>query len=237
MRDAGAGGNSYPSATPGLVQLAHLDHVVRALPVERIAPYLSECGNNSAAALGLYAWNTAASGATYECLSHFEVCLRNSLDAALAGRHEHLKRSGDWLDDRHGELSAFAWDSIADARSNASRGGGSVLRGAIIAELNFGFWRRLLDVRYERYWGSAVMRRFPTLRRPRNNDMKSLRDLVEPLYSLRNRVAHHEPIWKINLANRESDLFRVIEIIDADMARWAKTNSRLGTVLSQRPGP
>ncbi|WP_233193943.1 Abi family protein [Cryobacterium sp. M25] len=215
----------------------HLTKVYQSLPAERLTPYFEECGQNLDRTLGLYAWNTLASGAIYECLSHFEISIRNALDAVLKSRHAYHHRAGDWLDNRHSEFSENASTTLANARFDAKsklKGEGSPPRGAIIAELSFGFWRRLLDERYERHWGTAVMRFFPELKRARASDMKTIRDLVEPIYSLRNRVAHHEPIWKISITNREADMLRIIKLIDADTAVWVAARSRVLAVVASR---
>ena len=216
---------------------ANLDNVFQCIPSERIEPYVRRCEGDRRRALSLYAWNTSASGAMYEVMGHFEVMLRNAIDSALASRHNFKKRSGDWLDNNHGELSDKAAETINAAREEVRHNGKPVTRGAIIAELNFGFWIRLLDRRYESKWGSAVMRTFPKLKRPNNNDMDNLRTLVEPIYKLRNRVAHHEPIWYINISNREADMLQCIRFINEDMAVWTTSASRLRQVLDSCPAP
>lgn len=214
------------------------EEILQTLPEERMAPYLDKCMGDAEKALSLYVWNTAASGAVYECLSYFEIALRNALDTALSDRHAFMERKGDWLDNKHNEFAPTATDVLVNAHISATRPGGKKpRRGSVIAELSFGFWRRLLDERYERHWGAAVMRNFPSLKRNRVNDMKNLRDLVDPIYSLRNRVAHHEPVWQINLSNREADMQRIVQLINEPTSKWVAEQSRLPSVLSHRPIP
>ena len=213
-----------------------------ALPPKRAGSYLSARGNDPLAALALYRWNTQVSGSLHETLGHFEVMFRNEIDAALTGRYIFNKWGGDWLDDGRCELTAAAVEAIADARAfaggrSSARKAASVDRGSVIAELNLNFWRRLLDARYESVHGGAVMRRFPSLKVPqkRNNDMSGLRQLVDPLYSLRNRIAHYEPVWSLHHAARRDDAMRLIADCDPDMSVWVQRHCRLDALLTTKP--
>ena len=221
---------------PSDSEKTHLTEVYGSFPAGRLIPYLIECDSNQLAALRLYDWNTKASGALYETLSHFEVIFRNRIDEALASRHQFKKRPGDWLDDAHGEFTRPASDAIAEAKARAREGYGSSTppRGRTLAELNFGFWRRLLDARYEATHGSAVMRLFPTLKRENNANMENVRQLVEPLYSLRNRIAHLEPVWPLNLGARRDDAITILRSVNEQTAIWVAAQSRLDGLLTEK---
>ncbi|SOC89690.1 Abi-like protein [Curtobacterium sp. 314Chir4.1] len=218
---------------------ARLRAVFDAMPFERMRVYLDASDRNPYEALALYDQNSKVSAALFETVGHFEIHFRNSLDAALRSRHDFKRRSGDWLDDGHGELSDRALEAINRARADAIRnrrsGHGDHVsgRGHVIAELNFSFWRRLIDRRYERTHGSAVMRLYPELRKlGRNNaDMEPLRVLVEPIYSLRNRIAHHEPVWRQSATRRRDDMVQVIGQTSPELASWVRSTCRLDTLV------
>jgi hypothetical protein len=68
------------------------------------------------------------------------------------------------------------------------------------------------------------------------------------LHKLRNRIAHHEPIFKptnffgshrsqlaYTVADQSEMLFEVLKWIDSDCASWAKTNSSVARLLAVRP--
>jgi hypothetical protein len=100
----------------------------------------------------------------------------------------------------------------------------------VIAELGFGFWRFMLSRAREPKLGTAIRQQFPHARRGRSrNDLAQLRHLVEPLHHLRNRIAHHEPVWSANLAQRHDDAVGLIRITNpgARGKLWEAT----------RPGP
>jgi len=216
-------------------QRENLAAVFQSLPAERLAPYMTASGENLFAALKLYRKNVVLSGAMYESLYHLEVSYRSLIDAALVSRHQYKSRGGDWLDDRHGEFASAASAKLLEARKaagNATSVAGH--RGSAVAELSFGFWRRLIDAKYENVHGSAVMRRVPSLKGRNASDMGNLRQLVEPLYSLRNRIAHLEPIWDRNLPARRDDAHRVIGLTSKEAAAWAKSLCRLDETMKPR---
>jgi len=69
--------------------------------------------------------------------------------------------------------------------------------GRMVAELSFGFWTSLLDVRYERsnvLWPHLLRPTFPRMRN-RDRKRKTISARINSIRLLRNRVSHHEPIW------------------------------------------
>lgn len=218
------------------------DHeaVCSVLPIERFDSYLVAMEGNKENALALYAWNTAVSAALWGVLGHAEVTIRHAIDTAMQGRHKYLKRSGDWMDDAANEFNERTRRDLEGARESAAknreRDGQQVTRGHIVAELSFGFWRFMLAKEHEDVFGGAITRRFkhaPPLTSAK--DMGHLRTLVLPLYKLRNRIAHNEPIWNTSLRNRHYDALRIISYVDPDLKLWVAANSRFDAVMAERP--
>lgn len=121
--------------------------IAATLSRERFAPYLRATGGDLHAAVRLYEWNLAASGALYEALGILEVVLRNALSVQLGVHHGAL--AGQWFDDPLGVLSDLAHDDIAAARNRVRKLRRPETPGRVVAELNFGFWKFLLAKRYE----------------------------------------------------------------------------------------
>ncbi|MDE8670893.1 Abi family protein [Pseudarthrobacter sp. H3Y2-7] len=218
------------------------DHqaVCSILPTERFGSYLVAMAGDQERALALYAWNTAVSAALWEIIGHAEVTIRHAIDTAMQGRHKYLKRGGDWMDDDARELNDRSWQDLEDARESAAqnrvRDGQPVTRGHVVAELSFGFWRFMLAKENEDVFGGAITRRFKFApRRISAKDMEDLRTIVLPLYKLRNRIAHNEPVWHTPLANRHHDALRIIGYVDPDLRLWVEANSRFDSVMSVRP--
>src|SRR5918992_4091731 len=108
-----------------------------------------------------------------------------------------------------------------------------VTPGRIVAQLNLGFWRSLLTSRYEQsLWTPALRHAFPDLRPQRRRDVG---DRVTRLHLLRNRLTHHEPIHRRDLAADYADLLFVVGGICPRTRAWIDQTSTVELVLAQRP--
>jgi hypothetical protein len=124
---------------------------------------------------------------------------------------------------------------LVDARRRAARGGAAVTDGKVIAELMFGFWRFLLDARHSgTLWAPALRHAFPHLRPKVRTEVY---DRVERLNLLRNRIAHHEPIYHVPLDQRWQDLLTVAGWICPTTAAWISSSSSVPAVLAANPSP
>lgn len=208
-----------------------LDQIVATLSIDRLSPYLSISQGNIESALNLYKWNIEISAAFYEALSIAEVGLRNTLHAQLTSLNQGL--SGNWYDNNKGILVGPALNDISVARKRATRPGRSETPGRVVSELNFGFWKYLLAKRYETtLWTPALRHGFPGLV---HKDRATVFKTVEELHSLRNRIAHHEPIHHRDLAKDSLAAYRLIEWISPETREWAASFSRIQRYLSDTP--
>jgi hypothetical protein len=119
----------------------------------------------------------------------------------------------------------------------------------VVAELSFGFWKYLLVPHYQHsFWSPALQHAFP--RAPRGVPANAARDQVfrpvEQLHALRNRLAHHEPVFGTVMIRRQPPVFvdvatildeslEVVSWIDAPTATWIESRSKVADVLSRRP--
>lgn len=208
-----------------------------------MAPYLHECGGDQAKALRLYQWNVLVSGALYEALALAEVVLRNAIHDELTAWHTRQELPGTWLDAPRNLLEKRARIDIATAYERAARGrrpagdSGRNTRpnspvGAIVAELNFGFWRFLPAARYEHtLWRDAIRHGFPGAR----GDRTRIERPVRRLHQVRNRIAHLEPVFARDLLNDEQDIDRVLRSVCHDTAQWAAKLRRVKGIVAARP--
>lgn len=136
--------------------------VAVAISPTRLAPYLAEANGRTQDAIRLYQWNIEMSGAVYELLHFFEVALRNTMDAQIAGwnstqdnKATGQQHSRDWLLDPSPLLRRLTHDGkdIAQASRRAlvaarqRKGAGrnrELSHGDILAQTSFGTWRFLL---------------------------------------------------------------------------------------------
>lgn len=216
---------AFASAEPEL-QVTDRE-LTRLLNADRLATYLAACDNVDADAQRLYAWNIEVSAAFWGGFNVLEVALRNVIHhelSALAGQE-------DWWNAQIG-LHQFEQQRVSDALSSAKRAKGQgALPGHVVAELNFGFWTGLLANRYhQRLWVPALHAAFPYL----TGSRRELHRKQESLRKLRNRIAHHEPIFARGLAEDHDRLLEVLGAMSPVAVDWVQQNSRVPQVLSRR---
>ena len=203
------------------------------LSVERLGAYRAAVGGDLDRAVALYEWNAAVAGAFFEILGHFEVVVRNALHEQLTDWHATAGRPGLWYDDPADILDEHRHEEIAIARDRLRRAGKAETPGRVVAELNFGFWRFLLDRHYQNIlWAQALRHAFPNLT-PANR--RTVYGPVVQLNEFRNRIAHHEPIHQLNLTQRHQDLLDLLDLIDHDAAAWISELTRVPAIVAARP--
>jgi hypothetical protein len=210
-----------------------INSLERSLSTERISTYLAAANSDHAAALRLYVWNTQISAAFYSPLQALEIVIRNAFHRELSAIYGRA-----WYDNPRVPLTPFARARVDDAKNALRRANRPLEPGRIVAELSFGFWERLLThgppgkLNYEMtLWRPALHRAFPNSRRRRvdvHRPFPGLRDL-------RNRIAHHEPIFSRPLATEYQTIIEVIGWICDDTRNWVLHHSTVQAVLADRP--
>jgi hypothetical protein len=210
-----------------------LTELVNVLSVERLAPYRHACGGDTSAALELYLWNAKVSSAYFESLHLVEVGLRNRLHDALHTWAATLSVPGNnrpcsWYDHPGIRLQQPTRDKVAEARQRVPS---PERPGRVVAELSLGFWRALLADAYNTtLWAPCLKNAFPGPVRRRR-----LHHSLGHLLTLRNRIAHHEPIHARELAADYDVTLEVAARISPALARWIAATSRIPGLLDARP--
>ncbi|CAG2141480.1 Abi family protein [Cupriavidus plantarum] len=174
-----------------------LECVVSTLTRHRLGKYLGAAKQDLSHAVRLYVANAKISAAIMTDLHYVEIALRNKFDAELAAQY-----GGDWF-----KVTKFLALMDVQMRAQLVQAQRSSTKhwprdvaippGKIIAELPFGFWPRLLAPRLEHsLWTPCLHRAFKPQKAPKRARLKLQ---LEELRQLRNRVAHHEPIFHLNL--------------------------------------
>lgn len=205
------------------------------LSVERLRSYLAAAAGDLDGAIALYEWNCAISAALLEVLGDVEVIVRNALHDSLTEWHARGPFVGEWFDNEHGLLAPQAVYYVDAARERLAKRRKSVSPGAIVAELNFGFWRYLLTKKYSStLWPVVGRTAFPNMdhRRP-----QLLWARMGRLNDLRNRIAHHEPIHWRDAALDLTDCLMVIRAVCLVSEAWSRDRARVLQVLALRPVP
>ena len=110
---------------------------------------------------------------------------------------------------------------------------GAVTSGRMTAELNFGFWVKMLLPRHEPVFWANLHGEFPHL--PGPVSYAQLYKRCDDVREFRNRVFHHEPILHRNITAEYSQIMELIKWLSPDKAIWIKQYSRVMTVVRQKP--
>lgn len=205
------------------------------LSTARLAPYVTACSGDQAAAIRLYTWNTAAASAFWPELHVLEIVMRNAMHDQLAAR---FRRDDWWQDPRtqlHRTMQAQLDDAGDKAARTARRDHRGVVAGDVVSALSFGFWSGLTGrgngLQYEtRFWQPAIARAFPGFHGKRSQ----LNRQLESVRLFRNRIAHHEPIFKRDLTADHASIVRLAGYIDHDATQYIAGLTRVPGVLARR---
>ncbi len=207
-----------------------LKSLVGALSTERLTGYRRTGSSETAEhILQRYLWNIQLCEALYPVLNLLEVTLRNTLHSVL---WQYTRRE-DWY-------AAFPFDQrevlvIQDAVNLLKRNRKPVAPGAVVAEMSFGFWCSLFDVRYEhsqRLWPWLAGQALPHAPR-HERQRKSLSRRLNRIRLLRNRVFHYEPIWHWHdLTAQHAEAVELLTWLNADMAAILASVDRFSVIRS-----
>ncbi len=137
-------------------------------------------------------------------LQLLEVSLRNRL-------HEHIsKRHGvDWY--MNVPISQISKTQVIDAIKKAKKErNGNFGHDDVVCRLMFGFWVSMLDKPYRHnIWHYIKNDVFPGT----TKSVASIFDELQALNKVRNRLFHHEPVWKNKNVHSLKDAIRRLESI------------------------
>lgn len=214
---------------------AQLISVVPLISPERFQPYLDLCSQDAAKAIRLYTWNIEISAALLGPIHVLEVAMRNSMHqqmSAYFGVEAWWTHSNVQLTR---ELSLQIESHSAKSIRSARRNGRAASAGDLVAILGLSFWIGLLGkgglLQFEtRYWQPILRQAFPNYSGSRADIYKDF-DFVR---MLRNRVAHHEPVFGRHLHADYLTIHRLTNYIDVEAARFLDSQSRVMEVLAKQ---
>lgn len=202
--------------------------VSNVISQERLTNYLTASGHNPERALALYGWNIQISEAFFPALSASEVCLRNIVSERLAELYPPC-----WWEDDIFLTQIGGGKRIVKTAQDKLKKKGRVTSGGMTAELAFGFWVKMLLPRHEAVFWNDLNSAFPNL--PQHVTYARLYKRCDDVREFRNRVFHHEPIFKKNISQEYSQIMELIGWFSPEKKIWIKQYSRVMTVSRQKP--
>lgn len=197
----------------------------------RIGTYMLAAGHDESRALALYLWNAQLGEAFHLPIQAVEIALRNRINCVL------VRSFGvDWW--REPAFQALAEkrqnDSINEVVTRIAKRGQSLVTGQIVAGLSFGFWVSMLDARYNPLvWSQHLSTGFPNL--PAAQGREDLQRVARKIATFRNRIWHHEPIFRADISDNYSTCMRALEWLCPHKMGWIKPQCKVMTVLRSRP--
>ena len=187
-------------------------------------------------AITLYAWNVEVSGAFLFPQQVCEIAIRNAVSDGLS-----LVYGKDWPWAVGFERSLPDPQSGFSLRRELYAARAKVVMGEtkrVVPELKFAFWIRLFTQRFDkRLWSENIHRLFPGL--PADLEARLCREQIygelECVRSIRNRIAHHEPIFARNLMADYERMLKLIGWRCPRTAAWLDRGQNICRILASRP--
>lgn len=179
----------------------------------------------------LYLWNAELAAAYFEIIGHAEILLRNVFHKRLS---PHSADERWYVDTERFPFNDHAKHDVKTAIRRATKGGLPEYPGKVIAELSFGFWRFLLSKKYQSTIWPVIAPGFtgvPAHKRRRHE----LENAAKRINELRNRVAHHEPVFHNSHERYLEDIYTIAHYVDARAESMLRNRSRVLEVLDRRP--
>lgn len=191
-------------------------------------------GQKPGGAVALYAWNARVAGAMLTPLHICEIAIRNAVAEALQMVHGP---QWPWVGGFEVSLPnpGSTYSPRQDLIQTRSR---CQTTDRVVVELKFAFWESMFTSRHDhRIWAPHLFTVLPNLAatQPAPTHRLQLATDLKAIRLLRNRIAHHEPIFVRDLAD---DLAKAHAIIDARCpatAAWLVSDTTASTAIQARP--
>jgi hypothetical protein len=219
-----------------LPNLSALSSIPSLLSDPRFGTYLAACNGRDDRALRLYAWNIELSSVFWGPISVLEVVVRNAI-------HDEMRasRRDDWWNEPSVRLIERERNALVQAEENlARRGIGAPTSGQIVAATSLGLWVGLTDEGIPRdpycsyetaLWQPRIAKAFPYADGVRR---KELHRLLDDVRIFRNRLAHHEPIFRASHARIRDNIIRIAGFVHPEAATFIERCHRIDHVLGRK---
>jgi hypothetical protein len=248
----GSAGSS--AISPSKRQVLCLQQLGLALSPQRLGKFHQPPTAAPWESLANYAWNVALCEALYPLLHQVEVVLRNALDRAIAAAYPTGGVYTDvdsWMDSSACPLAPYARREVLKAKKKLlgwdetrqvfQRSAATIQHADLVAAVDFGFWTGLLHKSYlyqsrldQRFWPHLLPTVFPSYGGAHDRALLGTASATaNEVRKLRNRVFHHEPIWRRpNLLAERTQMLDLMEWSCPEAKRLVAALDRLPQVLS-----
>lgn len=162
-------------------------------------------------------------------ISATEIALRNRIVCRLLAVY-----GANWWDD-HGfrDQIGDGRKSLAAAKRAIQKQGRTLDSGRITAELTFGFWQKMLLPKHEPILWAPLHPHFPDL--SPGATLADLERACEKVRELRNRISHHEPIFKRNTSQDHANGLTLLAMLSREKAAWLRPHLEVMQLMRRKP--
>ncbi|WP_197708852.1 Abi family protein [Leminorella richardii] len=210
--------------------------IKRALSPARMSTYESafKAGADIHAPLDLYMWNAHLSAAFFIPLHFCEVVVRNAIAEALETQYgERWPWSSGFERSLPDPVNGYSQrKDLFSARKNQR------MTKKVIPELKFVFWQRLLTRNNDcRLWNKHLNAIFPHIDPSWeiNQRRQFIYERLERIRKLRNRIAHHEPIFLRELDTEYQIITQLIHLRSGITAEWMALHQQVQELIQHSP--
>lgn len=213
-------------------------------------PHLSENRDLTNAATGLYFWDMHVSSSLLPSISFTEVILRNAMNEAICNFFAtdpeegwiELVDDGIDLTDRDRETVSGEYARMSRRLRRAPTG------NEFVGKSTLGIWVMLLDrgdsgpgrgsLNYHtQIWGRYLNEAFPLYGRSREDRVRgrarvALLERVRQFSVIRNRVAHHNPMFRKDVPRTVENMAQILAYIDGEASTHLLDNEMATTAAS-----
>lgn len=165
---------------------------------KRLRRYLQACKGDTRKAMTLYRYNIYLSEDMFAIICHFEVALRNAID-----NHLTPILGNDWIRNSVMQDGVFTLPVLHSTRDIIYHAYKKLLKNdsyshtKLLAEMDFGVWKYMFSPIQYRQTGQSLLQIFPYKERSSvtiQYNHSFIFNELDRINTLRNRIAHHEPI-------------------------------------------
>jgi len=203
-----------------------------SLSQPRLSKYMKDANDDLTKALELYRWNALLSQSIYTYVQAWEICLRNKISDFLVWKYN----KADWPYDPRllRNLNANDGRRLTEAkdRQEHDRKIRPASTPSIVADLSAGFWVSQLNYNVSYSWRYNIGRVFP---RDKQVTAKVAHSSCTEILTLRNRIAHHEPIYHLDLPARRNELSMITNGMCEATFAYAEATCTFAAIWKARP--
>lgn len=190
-----------------------IEAIIAGISRERLTTYIAATGSD-VEALALYELNARLANCLHELIGGLEIELRNAVSRAII---EHFGRT-DWYRARAftSLLAPERRKNLREVRARLRSQNQAVRSGRVIAGLTFHFWVAMHENKYRDVLWTPFLRKLW----PDGENIKKVHKDLLKIRDLRNRIAHHEPIFTARWRSRTGIIWTRLEQLSPEHHAW-----------------